>query len=112
MYCLPDSRTVLLDVTRPVHAYFVDPWWKAHGPNFPDWGPYSDGGRFLTAVAHDVAVRRVKPPQAIERSDAQPVRLMSDRELLEIIQGGSHEPVDDPSYPRICGPSEPLRSAK
>jgi hypothetical protein len=53
-----------------------------------------------------------KPAQAIERRDAQPVRLMSDRELLDIIQGGSHEPVDEPSYPRICGPSGPLRSAK
>jgi hypothetical protein len=45
-----------------------------------------------------------KPAQAIERHGAQPVRLLSDRELLEIIQRGSPEPVDEPSYPMIAGP--------
>jgi len=46
-----------------------------------------------------------KATQAIEHSDVRPLRQMSDRELLAIAQGGSPEPLDDPTYPRICGPS-------
>jgi hypothetical protein len=44
-----------------------------------------------------------KPAQAIERSDA-PLEAMTDQQLFAIIRGGSREPVDEPSYPRICGP--------
>jgi hypothetical protein len=47
-----------------------------------------------------------KPAQAIERHDAQPVRLLSDRELLEIIQCGLPVPVDEPTYPMIAGPEQ------
>ena len=50
---------VLLDVTRPSHAYFVDPWWEAHGPTYPSWGNYTDYGRLSTKVAHNTAVRRI-----------------------------------------------------
>ncbi len=50
---------VLLDVARPAHAYFVDPWWKAHGETFPNWGSYTDGGNLSTAVAHETAVHRI-----------------------------------------------------
>jgi hypothetical protein len=44
-----------------------------------------------------------KPAQAIERNDMRSIRLMSDDELLEIAQGGSPEPADEPSYPMIDG---------
>jgi hypothetical protein len=44
-----------------------------------------------------------KPAQAIERSDL-PLEAMSDRELFAIIRGGPREPLDQPSYARICGP--------
>jgi hypothetical protein len=44
-----------------------------------------------------------KSVQAIERGE---VRLedMSDGQLLAIARGGSREPLDEPSYARICGP--------
>jgi hypothetical protein len=44
-----------------------------------------------------------RPAQAIERGDV-PVEVLSDRELFAIIRGGSREPLDEPSYARICGP--------
>jgi hypothetical protein len=44
-----------------------------------------------------------KPAQAIERGNAS-VEVLSDRELFAIIRGGSCEPLDQPSYARICGP--------
>jgi hypothetical protein len=51
--------TILLDVARPSHAYFVDPWWEAFGQNYPNWGRYTDHGRLSTSVAHRTAVRRI-----------------------------------------------------
>src|SRR5438874_10704624 len=43
-----------------------------------------------------------KATQAIEHSDVRPLRQMSDRELFEIIQGGSREPLEEElSYPKI-----------
>jgi hypothetical protein len=45
-----------------------------------------------------------KPAQAIERSDA-PLEAMTDQQLFAIIRGGSCDPVDEPSYARICGPA-------
>jgi hypothetical protein len=41
--------------------------------------------------------------QSIERSDI-PLERMTDQQLMAIIQGGSGEPVDEPSFARICGP--------
>ena len=52
--------TVLLKAAQPSMAYFVDPWWEAHGENFPNWGSYTDNGRLSTRVAHDVATKRIK----------------------------------------------------
>jgi hypothetical protein len=46
-----------------------------------------------------------KCAQVIERGDV-PVEVLSDRELFAIIQGGSCEPVDEPSYPMIAGPKQ------
>jgi hypothetical protein len=82
----------------------------------------SDGGRRLRIIADKLAekaeqgdlqaIQQIadrldgKPAQAIERHDAQSVRQLSDRELLEIIQRGLPEPVDEPSYPMIAGPKQ------
>jgi hypothetical protein len=51
--------SVLLESARPRRAYFVDPWWKAFGPTYPDWGRYTDHGRLSTEVAHSAAAHRV-----------------------------------------------------
>jgi hypothetical protein len=66
---------------------------------------------FEKALAGDLqAIREIadrldgKPVQAIERHDARPIRLRSDAELLEIIQGDL--PDDEPSYPMIDGPKQ------
>jgi hypothetical protein len=40
-----------------------------------------------------------RPSQAVERGEV-PVEVLSDRELLAIIRGGSPEPVDVPGYLR------------
>jgi hypothetical protein len=49
---------------------FVDPWWKAFGEYFPDWGAYTDYGRLSTRKAFDVAKKRISraalPNRAIE----------------------------------------------
>ncbi len=82
----------------------------------------SGGGRRLRIIADKLtekaeqgdiqAIREIadrldgKPAQAIERSDL-PLEAMSDRELFAIIRGGSREPLDEPSYARICGPVPP-----
>ena len=50
--------TVLLEVARPKKIYFVDPWWKAYGRNYPDWGRYTDYGRLSTKAAYETALRR------------------------------------------------------
>jgi len=80
----------------------------------------SGGGRRLRVIIEKLldkaeqgdlqAIREVmdrldgKPVQAIERNDMRSIRLMSDDVLLEIAQGGSAEPFDEPSYPKIGGP--------
>jgi hypothetical protein len=38
---------------------FVDPWWKAFGDHYPDWGVYTDFGRVSTRKAFDVARNRI-----------------------------------------------------
>ena len=77
------------------------------------------GGRRLRVIADKLvekaeqgdlqAIREVmdrldgKAVQSIERSDI-PLERMTDQQLMAIIQGGSGEPVDEPSFSRICGP--------
>ena len=46
-----------------------------------------------------------KCAQVIERGDA-PVEALSDRELFAIIRGVSCDQIEQPSHPRICGPSQ------
>ena len=50
--------TVLLEIARPKKIYFVDPWWQAYGPNYPNWGCYTDYGRLSTKAAYETALRR------------------------------------------------------
>jgi hypothetical protein len=38
---------------------FVDPWWKAYGDYYPDWGLYTDFGRVSTRKAFQLAKRRI-----------------------------------------------------
>ena len=38
---------------------FVDPWWKAYGDYYPDWGPYTNFGRVSTRKAYQLAKRRI-----------------------------------------------------
>jgi hypothetical protein len=38
---------------------FVDPWWKAFGDRYPNWGPYTDYGRVNTRDAFELAERRI-----------------------------------------------------
>jgi hypothetical protein len=38
---------------------FVDPWWKAFGERYPDWGDYTDHGRLATRSAYELAQRRI-----------------------------------------------------
>jgi hypothetical protein len=81
----------------------------------------SGGGRRLRTIADKLvemaeegdlqAIREVidrldgKPTQAIERGDA-PLEALTDQQLFAIIRSGSREPVDEPSYARICGPRD------
>jgi hypothetical protein len=38
---------------------FVDPWWKAFGDSYPDWGSYTDHGRVSTRKAFELAKKRI-----------------------------------------------------
>ncbi len=51
--------TVLLEIAKPRHVYFVDPWWEVFGPLYPDWGSYTAYGKLRTRVAYEVACRRI-----------------------------------------------------
>ena len=41
---------------------FVDPWWKAYGEHYPNWGSYTDYGRLKTRSAFEVASQRIAKP--------------------------------------------------
>ena len=48
----------LMAKTRPRHLTLVDPWAKAHGAMFPNWGRYTAGGTLPTEAAHKAAQLR------------------------------------------------------
>lgn len=48
----------LMAKTGPKHLYLVDPWAKAHGEMFPNWGKYTAGGTLPSIAAHKAALRR------------------------------------------------------
>jgi hypothetical protein len=50
---------ILLELTKPRLAYFVDPWWTVFGERYPDWGTYTDRGRLATRTAYQAASRRI-----------------------------------------------------
>jgi hypothetical protein len=76
---------VLLEVTKPKLAYFVDPWWKAFGPNYPDWGDYTDHGRLSASVAYETAVKRIKSHAGTSKTE---VRVECSAEFYESIPDG------------------------
>jgi len=41
---------------------FVDPWWKAFGEHYPNWGSYTDHGRLKTRSAFEIASQRIAKP--------------------------------------------------
>ena len=45
----------ILRITRPRELHLIDGWWIIFGERFPDWGPYSDGGRLRTRDAYEEA---------------------------------------------------------
>jgi lipopolysaccharide biosynthesis glycosyltransferase len=50
----------ILRNAAPRMLHLVDPWWKAYGELFPDWGQYTDYGRLPTRVAYEAAVARTE----------------------------------------------------
>ena len=49
---------MMLEVTKPLKFYAVDPWWVSFGENFPNWGDYSAGGTLETRAAYEAAKHR------------------------------------------------------
>jgi Methyltransferase domain len=56
---------VIAQDVRPAVFHLVDPWWRAYGEHYPDWGLYTDEGRLPTAAAHEAAEARaaLAPPE-------------------------------------------------
>ena len=50
---------VLARARRISKVTFVDPWWKAFGSHYPDWGAYTDYGRVSTRDAYEIAKIRI-----------------------------------------------------
>jgi Methyltransferase domain len=48
----------IVSVTNPRRFFMVDPWWKAYGDTFPDWGQYTAHGRLQTRAAYEAAALR------------------------------------------------------
>jgi hypothetical protein len=51
--------SILAKEEKVSRVTFVDPWWKAFGDYYPDWGAYTDYGRVNTREAFGVAVKRI-----------------------------------------------------
>jgi methyltransferase family protein len=54
--------SLLAKQAKILHVTFVDPWWKAFGDTYPDWGRYTDHGRVSTRNAYEIAKKRVLRP--------------------------------------------------
>jgi hypothetical protein len=73
-YILPDSigaelgvftglfSSILAKEPKITQVTFVDPWWKAFGEHYPNWGSYTDYGRIKTRNAFEVASQRIAKP--------------------------------------------------
>jgi Methyltransferase domain/Glycosyltransferase sugar-binding region containing DXD motif len=48
----------IIRVTQPSLLYLVDPWWKAFGELFPDWGEYTAYGKLSTRAAYEATTAR------------------------------------------------------
>lgn len=49
---------MMLEVTKPIQFFAVDPWWLLFGERFPNWGEYSAHGKLETRAAYEAAVHR------------------------------------------------------
>jgi hypothetical protein len=54
--------SILARESKIFQVTFVDPWWKAFGEHYPDWGGYTDHGRLETHCAYELARKRVSRP--------------------------------------------------
>jgi SAM-dependent methyltransferase len=50
----------ILRNAAPGVLHLVDPWWKAYGEYYPDWGAYTDCGRLSTRIAYRAATARTE----------------------------------------------------
>ncbi len=46
----------LIAQARPTRLHLIDPWWKANGDFYADWGTYTDFGRLGTAQAYALTI--------------------------------------------------------
>lgn len=46
----------LIAQASPARLHLVDPWWKANGDFYADWGTYTDFGRLGTANAYALTI--------------------------------------------------------
>lgn len=53
---------VLANQQKIAQVTFVDPWWKAFGEHYPNWGSYTDYGRVKTRSAFEIASERIAKP--------------------------------------------------
>jgi hypothetical protein len=51
--------SILAREQKIARVTFVDPWWKAFGDHYPDWGAYTDYGRVNTRKAFESAEKRI-----------------------------------------------------
>jgi len=51
--------SVLARQRKIARVSFVDPWWKAFGDHYPNWGAYTDYGRISTRNSFEVAKKRI-----------------------------------------------------
>ena len=66
------------------HVHLVDPWEKEHGVYFPDWGEYTNDGRFTTAEA-----RRGTEALCAEFPDRMTIFHGFSTEFFEILPDGA-----------------------
>jgi Methyltransferase domain len=46
----------LVALTQPARLHLVDPWWKANGDFYADWGTYTDFGKLGTKHAYALTI--------------------------------------------------------
>jgi hypothetical protein len=52
----------ILRTGKPRRLFLVDPWWRAYGDFYPDWGGYTANGRLPTQAAYEAVRARCMLP--------------------------------------------------